>query len=61
MTYIIVFFPLCWVINTPQMVEDWFTAEDVDLFCKTLPSPDPETGLGNDLSDGGSDDIKLIE
>lgn len=43
------------------MVEDWFTAEDVDSFSKTLPSTDPETGLGDDLSDGGSDDIKLIE
>ncbi|KAK1363251.1 ubiquitin-like protease 4 [Heracleum sosnowskyi] len=43
------------------MVENWFPAEEVESFRKTLPSPQPETGPGNDLSDGGSDDVMLIE
>lgn len=49
------------MIDTPQMSEGWFTAAEVESFCKTLPSPDQETGLGNDLSDGGSDDVVFIE
>lgn len=43
------------------MSENWFTAEEVESFRKTLPSPDQDTGLGNDLSDGGSDDVVFIK
>ncbi|KAL8118478.1 hypothetical protein AgCh_016123 [Apium graveolens] len=48
--------------NNPNfMSENWFAAEDVESFRKTLPSLDQETCLGNDLSDGGSDDVVFIE
>lgn len=43
------------------MSEDWFTAEEVKSFSKTLPSIDQDKGLVGDSSDGASDDVVVIE